>query len=353
MSNTTISPNMGLPVPVVGTDPGPDWANNINACLSVIDQHNHTSGQGVPIPSAGLNINSDLPFNNNNGISYRSVRFFSQGAPIPASSPDLGCLYVSGADLYYNDENGNQVRITQGGSVTGSSGTITGLPSGTASASYSTGVFTFQGATSTPATMAIGPIVLGQAVASSNTITIAPNSGIAANYNLTLPAAPPASVTSVMTMDTSGNVGTTAGPTLTGSSIVGPTFSGTASGTITGGTYSPTMAVISSNGSALTARTFFYQRINNTVIVYGTFTITTSSGGGFSVSCSLPVNPSGNFATTYDLTGSVSGIANPNSGTFIATCKANTGTKTADLELAGAAGTTSITAYISFSYSCA
>ena len=89
MSNTTISPNMGLPVPVVGTDPGPDWANNINACLSVIDQHNHTSGQGVPIPSAGLNINSDLPFNNNNGISYRSVRFFSQGAPIPASSPDL------------------------------------------------------------------------------------------------------------------------------------------------------------------------------------------------------------------------------------------------------------------------
>jgi hypothetical protein len=54
MPNTTTSPLMGMPVPVVGTDPGPDWANNLNACLSIIDGHNHTTGEGAPIPFAGL-----------------------------------------------------------------------------------------------------------------------------------------------------------------------------------------------------------------------------------------------------------------------------------------------------------
>lgn len=58
MSNTTTSPNMSMPVPVVGTDPGPDWANNIDACLSIIDSHDHSFGKGAPItiPSTLTNI---------------------------------------------------------------------------------------------------------------------------------------------------------------------------------------------------------------------------------------------------------------------------------------------------------
>ena len=49
MSNTTNSPFMLLPVPVVGTDPGPDWANNLNACLAAIDSHDHSTDKGAPI----------------------------------------------------------------------------------------------------------------------------------------------------------------------------------------------------------------------------------------------------------------------------------------------------------------
>lgn len=62
MANTTTSPNMGMPVPVVGTDPGPDWANNINACLSIIDSHNHSTGQGAPVtgPIIGSTIDNSI-----------------------------------------------------------------------------------------------------------------------------------------------------------------------------------------------------------------------------------------------------------------------------------------------------
>lgn len=205
MANTVISPDMGLPVPVVGEDPGPDWANNINACLSVIDSHTHTSGSGVPITPEAIDINSDLTFSSNNATDLRSVRFTPQSSPIAGAS-DLGALYEQGVDLYYVDGAGNQVRITQGGSVTGSSGTITGLPSGTASASYAAGTFTFQSATNTPAALNVGPITLGQQVASGKNVTISAAVSQASNYNLTLPVAQAVTNSSAIVSDTSGNL---------------------------------------------------------------------------------------------------------------------------------------------------
>lgn len=229
MTNTTISPNMGLPIPVVGVDPGPDYANNIDSCLNIVDSHNHSSGQGVQINPSGLNINSDLPINGNNITTLRTTRYTAQLNPIAASAPDLGCLYVAGADLYYNDENGNQVRITQSGSVTGAAGTITGLPSGTASVSYSAGTFTFQSATNTPANMAVGPVAIGNNVANSKTVTISPNAGIASNYNFTLPASLPAAA-NYTTLDNSGNFSyNTAGSTGTGAVVLqaSPTLTAT------------------------------------------------------------------------------------------------------------------------------
>jgi len=57
----TTSPNMGLTVPLVG-DAGTGYATNISAALNLIDAHNHTSGKGVLVPTAGLNINADLAF---------------------------------------------------------------------------------------------------------------------------------------------------------------------------------------------------------------------------------------------------------------------------------------------------
>lgn len=191
MANTTISPNMGMPIPVVGQDPGPDWATNIDSSLFIVDSHNHSAGQGVPITPDGLNISTDLPMNGNNLLTTRSVRFLPQNSPL-ANADDLGCIYESGVDLYYNDGSGNQIRITQSGAVTGATGTITGLPSGTASASFAGGTFTFDSATNTPATMAVGPLIIGRQVANPKTVTITPNAAQPSNYGLTLPIALPA-----------------------------------------------------------------------------------------------------------------------------------------------------------------
>ena len=198
-----ISPNMSLPVPVVSVEPGPNWAQDVNSCMSVIDGHNHSPGSGVQLTSNAFNINADLPFNNNNAITLKSIRFSPQSSPL-ATPADVGCLYESGVDLYYNDGAGNQVRITQSGSVTGSAGTITGLPSGTASASYAAGTFSFRSATNTPANFELGPIILGRNAALSKTITFSPDAAQAANYNLTFPAAAPANG-QLLVSDGSGN----------------------------------------------------------------------------------------------------------------------------------------------------
>lgn len=201
MADVNISPNMNLPIPTT-EDTGPDYVTNNTACLNAIDSHNHVPGQGVQITPDGMDISSDLSIKGNNLTVVKSVNFSAQGSPL-AGGADIGCVYVSGKDLYYNDEDGNQVRITQGGNVVGSTGTITGLPSGTASASYSAATFTFQSATATPANMAVGPLIVGANIASSKTVTMSPNTSQSGNYAINFPLALPAS-TSILNCDASG-----------------------------------------------------------------------------------------------------------------------------------------------------
>jgi len=205
MANTTTSPNMGLVVPTVSVDPGPDWANNINASLSIVDQHNHSSGSGVQINPAGININSDLPFNGNNLTLVRSTRFSVQPAALSGVS-DLGCLYVTGVDLYYNDENGNQIQLTAGGTV---NATSSGISSGTASASFIGGTLVVNSASNTPANVQCGSVLIGNVVAASKFCTLSVQNSLASNYALTLPTIPVS--TSFVTIDSSGNMGTSSG----------------------------------------------------------------------------------------------------------------------------------------------
>lgn len=206
MADFTISPNMGLPVPNVGTDPGPDYASNVNNSLSLVDQHNHTAGNGVPITPSGMNISSDITFLNNNATTLRSVRFNPQSSAL-ALPTDLGCLYENGVDLFYNDGNGNQIRLTQSGSIAGVSGSITGLVS-PASVVFSAlnGRYTFQANTNVAGKMDIGPITLRDTAASANGIDIVSPLGLAGNYTLTLLPALPGS-NSFLTVDNSGNMG--------------------------------------------------------------------------------------------------------------------------------------------------
>lgn len=205
MANTYNSANMSLPIPVVGIDGGPDYASNINASLTLIDSHDHSSGKGVPINPAGISINSDLSFGGNNLTLARSLRLQPQSAPLALAS-DLGCLYESGVDLYYNDGSGNQVRITQSGGVAGSPGSIAGLTS-PASATYVAGsqTFVWQSAASTPANLDAASILIRNLTASSNAITLSAPAALGSNYSIVLPTLPGS--TKFLNLDSSGNIG--------------------------------------------------------------------------------------------------------------------------------------------------
>lgn len=195
---------MNLPIPVVGVDPGPDYATDLNSCLTIIDTHNHSSGSGVQITPSGLNINIDLPISNNNITGAKSVRFQPQSVALGGSS-DKGCLYEVVSDLYYNDASGNQIRITQSGAVAGTPGSISNLVA-PASASYVSGSLTFvwQSDVNTAANLDAGSIIVRNLTASSNGITISPPVSLASDYTITLPALPASQ--KFMTLDASGNI---------------------------------------------------------------------------------------------------------------------------------------------------
>lgn len=204
--STTTTPNMNLVVPNVGNQDGPQWAQDINNCFNTVDAHDHTSGNGVQITPDGMSISSDLPINDNNILSPKSIRFFAQSSPL-AGGADIGCIYESGVDLYYNDGNGNQVRITNSGSVAGSPGSIGSLAS-PASATYVSGsqTFVWQSDANVPANLDAGSVIIRNITASSKGITLSAPNALGSDYSIILPALPVA--TSAMNLTSSGTMGT-------------------------------------------------------------------------------------------------------------------------------------------------
>lgn len=205
MPSTITSDNMSLPIPIQGVQTGPNYALNVNACLSLIDSHDHSAGKGVPVTPAGLNINSSLSFVGNDAVNLRSTRFSEQDAVL-ADPADLRCLYAVDADLYFNDGNGNNVRITQSGGVAGSPGSIANLTS-PASASYvsADGTFVWESAANKPAHMDAASYIFRNFSVNSYGLTLQAPAALAADYDLTLPTVPLA--TSFVTLNASGEFG--------------------------------------------------------------------------------------------------------------------------------------------------
>lgn len=220
MANVNVTPNMNLPNPNPTIDPGPDWSINIYACMSAIDSHDHSPNKGVQITPAGININADLPFNGWNAVGLRSVNLNPQ-VSVLTGTLDSGCISNIAGNLYYNFSPSVQVQITNGASLAGAAGTITGLPSGTAGASYSGGTFSFQSATNTPAAMNVGPIIQGAQIANPFTVTFGASASMTANYSMIWPLVQGAAH-SVMTQDGSGNM--TWATTLSGLTLTAPTI---------------------------------------------------------------------------------------------------------------------------------
>ena len=286
MSVTT--PNMNLIEPVIATDTGLTWENSINANSTIIDQHNHTSGNGVQIPPAGLNINTALTFNNQQATNLNAAVFYQQSSSIST----LNALFVkTDGNLYYNDGVGDtSIKITSGGSV---NATTSGIASGSASASFSSGVLVVNSNTNTPGNISCGSILLGNVVAGSKFLTLAPPASMAASYTLNLPNIP--GILSFLTLDTSGNIATAsnvsptqiAAASITGAQIGNGAITNTniAAGTITSGNIGT---------GAITATNIASQTITQGLLAPRTIATNSNPGaGGVALSSVFTYNGSG------------------------------------------------------------
>lgn len=197
------SPNMSLPIPNVGTEAGPQYATDINNSLTLVDQHDHSSGKGVQITPAGLNINAVLTFANNPITNLQYLNFTTQSNAAGAQSlyVKFGTETPSVADLWYNDGTNTPFQITSGGSVYAPSASIPGE-------SYSAGTFIWKQGTgsTTPANFDIGSVIIRPNTAgTTNGITLSPGAALASSLTFYLPTSIP-SVQSFLNMDTSGNI---------------------------------------------------------------------------------------------------------------------------------------------------
>jgi microcystin-dependent protein len=191
-----LTPYMGLLLPDPTVTPGPTYATEEVTAFTTIDSHNHTEGNGAPIPTLALDIDNDLPFNGYNATEFRAVRFNSQSATLSLPT-DITELYVVNGNLFYNNQLGQPVQITNGAAIDATSiGGIGGdYATSTASVFYTAAdeTFTFWSNTNTTASIAAGPISFANNTLNSPSITFAPSNTIASSYQLTWPGALPTS----------------------------------------------------------------------------------------------------------------------------------------------------------------
>ena len=125
--------------PGIGTTSGPQWATDLNTSLDAIDGHDHSTGKGIRITPAGININADLEFNQNSATELKNVIFDSS---VTAATTAYSVYQASG-NLYWRNGSGTAVQITTGSAVNAGSGSISGMTSTDAGVTYADGSKTF------------------------------------------------------------------------------------------------------------------------------------------------------------------------------------------------------------------
>lgn len=197
------TPNMDLALPVVQETLGPTYAQMNNEAFETIDSHDHTDGKGVRVPTAGININLDLPMN---GFAVTEVNALT--LQDVGTAPDELSVFSDGGDLYYKNAAGNNVRITVGDDIAGAVGSISGLGDGGSAASFSEIAedFSWFFNTGKYAAFNVGDIRLYpfNGVDTFNTfkITFKSPTTLNSDYSLTLPTALPANTNFVQVSST-------------------------------------------------------------------------------------------------------------------------------------------------------
>lgn len=118
---------MNIDLPTVSTTLGPEWATKLNAGLNVVDEHDHTSGKGTLVPTAGLNINADLSYNSSyKATDLLSTQYTSQGATLTGAG-NINSVYAVSGNLYFTNGSGTAVQVTDGSSLVATPATFSTL----------------------------------------------------------------------------------------------------------------------------------------------------------------------------------------------------------------------------------
>lgn len=194
----TVLPQMGLILPVRGAPGAGVWDDTIDADLTAIDAHDHSSGKGTRIPTTGININADLTFSSLWApVNLHRITF----ASIAALSGSNKSLFVNSSDneLYWRSNAGTNVKLTLGNALnvaafTGGIGQDYTAVSAALNFDSAGNRYTLRsGGGTTWARMASGDVRLFE-TGSTDTVFVglAAPAALAASYTVTWPLAAPA-----------------------------------------------------------------------------------------------------------------------------------------------------------------
>ena len=211
----TTYPNIGLTLPVQGDAGAGLWDETQDANTALLDAHDHSSGKGVRITPAAININADLPLNSSWGITTANrISFASVAAPSTNKSVFVsdGSGGLTANELYWRSNTGTNVKLTSGSAlnVAAFTGGIGGDYAAVGAAvAYDDAAdrYTFkQESPGNWARLACGPVRLFEFNTSESVyVEMAAPAALGASYTVTWPTAVPAS-TSALTMSSSGVV---------------------------------------------------------------------------------------------------------------------------------------------------
>lgn len=195
------TPNMALTLPVPTQDIGPEWASTLNDALEAIDQHDHTTGNGMPITVAAIDIDDDVNFYDGTDyfglLNLRLVNLANQ-ANDPAT---VRSLYTKNGELFWINGAGEICQMTLAGDLNigatpgGGFGGDYGAMGIDAIATYddATKTFAFFQEAGQFANIAGGSISIAEPGEDTpNAITLSSPAALASAYELTLFAAMPA-----------------------------------------------------------------------------------------------------------------------------------------------------------------
>lgn len=200
--SSPVTPNLNLWVPTSGDyDEIPQWGQLLNENFETLDSAVPSASN--PLTPDLLNINQDVDFNGWAATHLKLTSYEDQDSAL--SSAFLSCLYFAGGEFFINDGAGNDVQMTNNGSVNAAAGNIGNLPSTPSGAALNWNQselsFDFLGAGGVANPMAnvrMKTLTLtADNYAPTNSVTLKVSGLLASVYDLTLPVANPVTSSTV------------------------------------------------------------------------------------------------------------------------------------------------------------